>query len=120
MRKLIVDEWMTLDGVVQGPSSPDEDTAGGFEHGGWHMPYFDELSMRWTVANVTSAGGWVLGRRTYQVFAAHWPNAGEEERALAEPLNTRPKFVASRTLSEPLKWQHSTCFRARRPGPWTL
>jgi dihydrofolate reductase len=108
MRKLIVDEWMTLDGVVQGPSSPDEDTAGGFEHGGWHMPYFDELSMRWTVANVTSAGGWVLGRRTYQVFAAHWPNAGEEERALAGPLNTRPKFVASRTLSEPLKWQHST------------
>jgi dihydrofolate reductase len=108
MRKLIVDEWMTLDGVVQGPSSPDEDTDGGFDRGGWHMPYFDDLSMKWTFENVTSAGGYLLGRRTYEIFAAHWPNAGEEEQALAEPLNTRPKYVASTTLSEPLEWQNST------------
>jgi dihydrofolate reductase len=108
MRKLIVDEWITLDGVVQGPSSPDEDSSGGFEHGGWHVPYFDERSMEWTRANVASAGGYVLGRRTYEIFAAHWPNAGEEEQALAEPLNAKPKYVASRTLSEPLEWQNST------------
>jgi dihydrofolate reductase len=108
MRKLIVDEWMTLDGVVQGPSSPEEDTDGGFDRGGWHMPYFDDLSMKWTFENVTSAGGYLLGRRTHEIFAAHWPNAGEEEQALAEPLNTRPKYVASTTLSEPLEWQNST------------
>jgi hypothetical protein len=56
MRKLIVDEFMSLDGVVQGPSSPDEDTDGGFEHGGWHVPYLDETAMQWTLGNVTSAG----------------------------------------------------------------
>jgi dihydrofolate reductase len=108
MRKLIVDEWITLDGVVQGPSSPEEDPSGGFKQGGWHLPYFDERSMEWTRSNVASAGGYVLGRRTYEIFAAHWPNAGEEEQALAEPLNTRRKYVASRTLSEPLEWQNST------------
>jgi dihydrofolate reductase len=53
----------------------------------------------------------VLGRRTYEIFAAHWPNAGEEEQALAEPLNTRPKYVASRTLKEPLEWQNSSVLR---------
>ncbi len=108
MRRLIVDEWMTLDGVVQGPSSPDEDTDGGFKHGGWHMPYFDELSMKWTAENVTSAGGYLFGRRTYEIFAAHWPHAGAEEQALAEPLNAKPKYIASKTLSEPLEWQNAT------------
>jgi dihydrofolate reductase len=108
MRKVIVHEWMTLDGVVQAPGEAGEDKSGGFAHGGWHMPYFDDLSMKWTFENVTSAGGYLLGRRTYEIFAAHWPNAGEEEQALAEPLNTRPKYVASTTLSEPLEWQNST------------
>jgi dihydrofolate reductase len=107
MRKLIMDEWMTLDGVIQGPSSPEEDRSGGFGRGGWHTKYFDDASMKWTHANVTSAGGYVLGRRTYEIFAAHWPGAGAEEQPLAEPLNTRPKYVASRTLSEPLKWANS-------------
>jgi dihydrofolate reductase len=108
MRKLIVDEWMTLDGVVQSPSSPDEDSEGGFSHGGWHMPYMDDVAMKWTLENVTSAGGFVLGRRTYEIFAAHWPNAGEEEQSFAKPLNTQPKYVASTTLSDPLEWQNST------------
>ena len=108
MRKVIANEWMTLDGVVQAPAYPDEDTSGGFEHGGWHTRYFDDLSMSWVVENVSGAGGFLLGRRTYESFAAHWPNASEEEQPLAEPLNTRPKYVASRTLSEPLEWQNST------------
>jgi dihydrofolate reductase len=108
MRKVIVQEWMTLDGVVQAPGAADEDTSGGFRHGGWHLPYFDDLSMKWVLANVSGAGGFLLGRRTYESFAAHWPNASEEEQPLAEPLNTRPKYVASRTLSEPLEWQNST------------
>jgi dihydrofolate reductase len=111
MRKLIANEWMTLDGVVQAPAYPDEDTTGGFEHGGWHTRYFDELSMRWVVENVSGAGGFLLGRGTYEMFAAHWPNASEEEQVLAEPLNALPKYVASTTLGEPLEWQNSKLLR---------
>ena len=108
MGKLIVQEWMTLDGVVQAPGAADEDPSGGFGHGGWSLPYFDEVAMEWAVENVAAAGGYLLGRRTYEVFAAHWPTASEAEQPLAEPLNTKPKYVASTTLSEPLEWQHST------------
>jgi dihydrofolate reductase len=108
MRKVVVTEWMSLDGVVQAPGAPDEDTTGGFAHGGWHLRYFDDLSQRWVVETLTTAGGFLLGRRTYEGFAAHWPNASEEEQVVAQPLNTKPKYVASRTLSEPLEWQNST------------
>jgi dihydrofolate reductase len=108
MRKVIAVEWMTLDGVVQAPAEPDEDTSGGFEYGGWHLPYFDEASMAWVVGNVREAGGFLLGRRTYELFAGHWPDAGEDEQALAVELNGKPKHVASTTLSEPLEWQNST------------
>jgi dihydrofolate reductase len=111
MRKLIATEWMTLDGVVQAPAYPDEDTSGGFEHGGWHTRYFDDLSMAWVIENVSGAGGYLLGRGTYKIFAAHWPNASEEEQVLAQPLNALPKYVASGTLDEPLEWQNSTLLR---------
>ncbi len=107
MRKVIADEWMSLDGVVQAPSYPDEDTSGGFRHGGWHARYLDEQSMAWVVGNVRSAGGYLLGRRTYEVFAAHWPSAPTDQQVLAEPLNTLPKHVASRTLVEPLGWENA-------------
>jgi dihydrofolate reductase len=108
MRKVIVDEWMTLDGVVQAPGAADEDTTGGFEHGGWHLQYFEDVSQKWVVENLNQAGGFLFGRRTYEGFARHWPNASEEEQVLAEPLNTKPKYVASTTLTEPLEWQNST------------
>jgi dihydrofolate reductase len=111
MRKVIVNEWMSLDGVVQAPGAADEDTTGGFKHGGWHLRYFDDLSQRWVVELLTGAGGYLLGRRTYEQFAAHWPNASEEEQVVAQPLNTRPKYVASTTLTEPLEWQNSTVLR---------
>jgi dihydrofolate reductase len=111
MRKVIVYEWMTLDGVVQAPGAPDEDTTGGFEHGGWHLPYFDDLSRNWVVENLTNAGGFLLGRRTYEGFAGYWPNASEEEQVIAEPLNTLPKYVATTTLSDPLGWQNSTVLK---------
>jgi dihydrofolate reductase len=111
MRKVIVQVWTTLDGVVQAPGTPDEDTTGGFRHGGWSLRYFDDAAMKWAAGNVTEAGGFLLGRRTYEVFAAHWPNASEQEQVLAEPLNTRPKYVASTTLTEPLQWQHATLLR---------
>jgi dihydrofolate reductase len=108
MRKVIVNEFMSLDGVAQAPGAADEDTAGGFEHGGWHLRYFDDISQKWVLQNLTEAGGFLLGRRTYEIFAAYWPNAPEEEQVIAEPLNTRPKYVASTTLTEPLEWQNST------------
>jgi dihydrofolate reductase len=108
MRKLIVDEFMSLDGVAQAPGAPDEDTSGGFEHGGWHLQHFDDTSQKWVVDGLASAGGFLFGRRTYEVFAAYWPNASEEEQVIAEPLNTRPKYVVSTTLAEPLDWQSST------------
>jgi dihydrofolate reductase len=111
MRKLIVDEWMTLDGVAQAPMEEQEDTTGGFKYGGWHLPFADEAFQSWVVRNLNEAGGFVFGRRTYAAFAGHWPNAGAAERAVAEPLNTKPKYVASRTLSEPLEWQPSTLLR---------
>jgi dihydrofolate reductase len=108
MRKVIVVEWMSLDGVVQAPSYPDEDTSGGFEHGGWNQRYLDDSAREWTVGNLVQAGGFLFGRRTYEMFAAHWPKAGDEEQVLAQPLNTKPKYVASRTLRAPLDWQNST------------
>jgi dihydrofolate reductase len=108
MRKLIVNEFMSLDGVVQAPGAEDEDTTGGFQHGGWHLRYFDEPSQKWVVDGLTSAGGFVFGRRTYETFAAYWPNASADEQVIARPLNTLPKYVASRTLTEPLAWENST------------
>jgi dihydrofolate reductase len=108
MRKVVVVEWMTLDGVVQAPGHPDEDRDGGFEHGGWHLPYFDDLARTWVVQGYAEAGGFLFGRRTYENLAGYWPNASEEEQVIAEPLNSKPKYVASRTLTEPLEWQNST------------
>jgi dihydrofolate reductase len=111
MRKVIVQEWVSLDGVVQAPGSPNEDKSGGFRHGGWHLRYFDDMSRNWVVGNLTEAGGYLFGRRTYENFAGHWPNASAEEQVLAQPLNTRPKYVASTTLTEPLTWQNSTLLK---------
>jgi dihydrofolate reductase len=107
MRKVVVDEWMSLDGVVQAPGAPEEDTTGGFQHGGWHLQYFDEMSQKWVLQYLTEAGGFLLGRRTYENFAGHWPKASEEQ-PVAQPLNTKPKYVASTTLSEPLEWENSS------------
>jgi dihydrofolate reductase len=108
MGKLIVQEWMAFDGVIQAPGDPDEDTSGGFAHGGWHLRYFDDGSMQWVVDNLNGVSGFVLGRRTYEGFARHWPNATAEEQPVAEPLNNKPKYVASTTLQGPLDWQNST------------
>src|SRR5919199_2075079 len=101
MRNLIVNEFLSLDGVAQAPGGADEDTSGGFAHGGWHMRYMeDEVAQRWVVGSIVDAGGFLLGRRTYEIFAAYWPNAPAEEQVSAEPLNTKPKHVGSRTLPD--------------------
>jgi dihydrofolate reductase len=111
MRKVIADEFITLDGVVQAPSFADEDMTGGFGHGGWNTRYLDDPSMNWVIENVRGAGGYLLGRGTYEIFAAHWPKAPQDQQVLAEPLNTLPKYVASTTLQEPLDWQNSRLLR---------
>jgi dihydrofolate reductase len=117
MRKVIVNEFLTLDGVAQAPGGADEDTSGAFEHGGWHMQYTeDEAFQKWVTPGIVEAGGFLLGRRTYEIFAAYWPNAPEEEQVIAEPLNTKPKYVASRTLTEPLEWQNSAVLEGDAAG----
>ncbi|HEY0673750.1 MAG TPA: dihydrofolate reductase family protein [Longimicrobiales bacterium] len=108
MRKIIVSEWMTLDGVVQSPTSPDEDASQNFAQGGWHARHFgDPLFQQSMVDTITAAGGFLLGRRTYDALAAYWPNAPEAEAMLAVPLNTRPKYVVSSTLTSP-SWQNTS------------
>jgi dihydrofolate reductase len=109
MRKVVVNEFLTLDGVAQAPGGAEEDTDGGFAHGGWHMQYMeDEPTQQWVLESILEAGGFLLGRRTYEIFAAFWPNAPEEEQVVAEPLNSKPKYVVSTTLAGPLEWENST------------
>ena len=106
MRRVIINEQLTLDGVMQGPGAPDEDTSGGFEHGGWAMPYFDEVLGEAAGEGMGSAGGLLLGRKTYEIFAAYWPKQGDDV-PFASFLNRVPKYIASRTLREPLEWNNS-------------
>ena len=112
MRKLIVNEFVSMDGVVQAPGGQEEDPSGGFAHGGWHMPYAqDERGQAWVMKYITDMGALVLGRRTYEIFAGYWPNASEKQAVIAEPLNRLPKYVASTTLTEPLAWNNSSLLR---------
>ena len=115
MRKLVVDEFTSLDGVAQAPGATDEDTSGGFRHGGWNLQYFDDAAQRWVLNGITEAGAYLLGRRTFETFAAYWPNASEEEQVIAEPLNTKPKYVASTTLRDPLEWENSMVLQGQLP-----
>jgi dihydrofolate reductase len=110
MRKLVAGAFVTMDGVMQAPGGPDEDHDGGFEHGGWLVPHFDETLEASMAAWVQGAGGFVLGRRTYEIFAGSWPNATDPDDLIAAALNQRPKYVASRTLKT-LDWQNSTVLK---------
>ena len=107
MGKLIVTEFVTLDGVAQAPGAPDEDREGGFAHGGWQAPLLDEESGGTMFEQASSMDALLLGRRTYDIFANYWPTA-PEEIPFTGLLNRVPKYVASRTLAEPLAWQGST------------
>jgi dihydrofolate reductase len=107
MRKLIVNEFLSLDGVMQAPGDPDEDRSGGFAHGGWQMPYFDDVFAGVAFEGMKETGGYLFGRRTYEIMAAFWPSQSDDV-PFAASLNGLPKYVASTTLSEPLAWQNST------------
>jgi dihydrofolate reductase len=106
MRILTLTQFMTLDGVVQSPGGPDEDPSGGFAKGGWLAPFADNPLFGEVMENrLVKAGGFVLGRKTYEIFAAFWPNIGDEDSTAAK-LNHLPKYVASRTL-ESADWDHT-------------
>ena len=105
MRKVIVNEFMSLDGVVQAPGGADEDTSGGFSHGGWHMRFMeDELAQKWVLEGIVEAGGFLLGRYTYEIFAAYWPNQGDNP--IAKAFNKATKYVVTRTLDQ-FDWENS-------------
>jgi len=115
MARIVVSEFLTLDGVMQGPGDPNEDRSDGFERGGWQLPYFDETFGRVVLEGFAQAGGLLLGRRTYDIFAAYWPNQPADD-PVAGPMNTMTKHVVSTTLSEPLAWANSRLIRNDVPA----
>jgi dihydrofolate reductase len=104
MRKLIVSTFLTLDGVMQAPGGPGEDDSDGFAHGGWSVRYWDDLMGEVMGAAMSVPFDLVLGRRTYDIFAAHWPHASDADGA--KPLNDATKHVASRSRPT-LEWRNS-------------
>jgi dihydrofolate reductase len=106
MRKLIVLSFITLDGVMQAPGGPEEDPTGGFKHGGWVLPYFDEFLGKVMAGQMGHPFDLLLGRRTYEIFAAHWPFVKTDEDPIAAGINYAKKHVASKTL-EKLEWSNS-------------
>ena len=101
-----VDLFITLDGVYQAPGAPDEDREGGFEFGGWQAPYFDDESGEAIGAGIDRMDALLLGRKTYDIFAAYWPNQGGDD-PIAATFNALPKFVVSRSLADP-SWEGTT------------
>jgi dihydrofolate reductase len=106
MSKLVVGMFMSLDGVVQAPGAPNEDTEGGFTNGGWTVPSFDERLGQTMTELVGRSSALLLGRKTYEIFAASWPTVGDED-PIAAKLNRVPKYVASRTLTT-AEWANTT------------
>jgi dihydrofolate reductase len=103
---LIVGTFVTLDGVMQAPGGPEEDRSGGFAHGGWLVPYFDETMGQVMTEWIERADGLLLGRKTYEIFAAHWPHISGND-PIASKLNSVRKHVVSRTLDR-VEWNNST------------
>jgi dihydrofolate reductase len=107
MGKVVTFTHVTLDGVMQAPGRPDEDTRGEFGYGGWEVRYADEVMGSVAAEGMAKGSAILFGRRTYEDFAAFWPNQ-PQPNPFTDVLNRSPKYVASRTLSEPLAWENST------------
>ena len=107
MRKLVVVTFLTVDGVMQAPGGPDEDRDGGFEHGGWSVKCWDEMMGKIITEQMLQPDALLLGRRTYEIFAAHWPRVTNPMDPVASKLNSMRKYVASRTLRK-VEWHNST------------
>ena len=115
MGTVTIATFMTLDGIMQAPGGPDEDRDGGFEHGGWSFPYFSE-DMGGVIGDAfAKADCFLLGRRTYEIFAASWPNFPDKDDPVASKLNNLPKYVVSTTLDK-AEWQPTTIIKGDIPG----
>jgi dihydrofolate reductase len=110
MGKLTMTTFVSLDGVMQAPGGPDEDTSGGFTHGGWQFPYADEEFGRFITGIFDAADAFLLGRTTYEIFAAYWPRVTDPADPVASRLNRLPKYVASNRL-EKAEWHDTTILR---------
>jgi dihydrofolate reductase len=106
MRMVRVIEFLSLDGVMQAPGAADEDTEGGFQHGGWQRPYFDDVLGATAAEGMAETDAYLFGRKTYEKMAAYWPTAPEDD-PYGRHMNSTPKYVASRTLQD-VEWQNST------------
>ena len=109
MAKLVVNTFTSLDGVVQSPGMPEEDREGGFDKGGWQVPYFDQESGQVMGEAMAASDALLLGRKTYEIFAGFWPHAPADD-PIATRLNETPKYVASRTLNT-VEWNNSTLLK---------
>ena len=109
MGKIVANVILSLDGVMQAPGRPDEDTRGGFSRGGWAVPYFDPVMAADASAGMAEMPDLLFGRRTYEDFYSVWPK--RTNNPFTEVLNQSRKYVASRTLEEPLPWPNSTLLR---------
>lgn len=106
LRKIIVLSFVTLDGVMQAPGGPAEDPSGGFRYGGWTVPYADEFLGKEMVRQIRRPSDLLLGRKTYEIFAAYWPNVKNDDNPIAASFNPARKYVVSKTLKKP-GWENS-------------
>lgn len=108
MRNIIAITQVTLDGVMQSPGGPEEDPRNGFTHGGWAMPFLDDALNQAIGETIAGEFDMLLGRRTYEIFAAYWPNQGDNP--IAKAFNKATKYVVTRTLDQ-LDWEKSVLIR---------
>ncbi|MBB5642555.1 dihydrofolate reductase family protein [Cryobacterium roopkundense] len=125
MSILTITTFLSIDGIMQAPGGPDEDRSNGFDRGGWQVPFADDEGFGWVAEWFSQADCFLLGRKTYDIFANYWPRVTDAHHPVAGPLNALPKYVASSKLQDPL-WQNTTVLRGkvvdqirelkRRPG----